>query len=113
MYAQPAGVIHVPPAVVPHAEVETEREVKRHRQRQEEDKEGKVGPRELHSEVPVDSDANEGQVRHKQRSEELLLHGHNNPDNHVLCGGAPCAGCQRLMWMHVLSATRQHRHVRA
>ncbi len=47
MYAQPTGVVRIPPAVIPHVEVITEREVKLHRQRQEEDKEGEVSPQEL------------------------------------------------------------------
>jgi hypothetical protein len=57
MYAQPTGVIHVPPAVIPQAEVVTKQEVKRHRQGQEEDEKGEVGPQELRSKVPVDGDA--------------------------------------------------------
>ncbi len=74
MYAQPAGVVRVPPTVVPHAEVVTKREVKCHHQGQEEDMEGTVGQRELHGEVTVDGNAKEGQVRHERCTEVLLLH---------------------------------------
>jgi hypothetical protein len=87
MYAQPAGVIHVPPAIVSQAEVVTKQEVKRHRQGQEEEEEGEVGLQELRSKVPVDGDAKEGQVQHKLHKEVLLLHQHE-PNDHVLCGGA-------------------------
>ncbi len=88
MYAQPAGVVRVPPAVVPHAEVVTKQEVKCHHQGQEEDKEGKVGPWELRDEVPVDGDAKEGQIWHMRHAEVLLLLQHG-PGGHVLHGGMP------------------------
>ncbi len=61
MYAQPTGVIHLPPAVVPQAEVVTKQEVNCH-QGQEEDKESEVGLWELHGKVPVDGNAKEGQI---------------------------------------------------
>ncbi len=66
----------------------TKQAVKRNWQGQEEDKEGKAGPRELCDKVPVDGNAKERQVRHEQRAEALLLHQHN-PDSHVMRGGAP------------------------
>jgi hypothetical protein len=97
----------------------TKREVKHHRQVQEEDEKGKVGPRELRSKVPVDGDAKEGQVWHKQRAEVLLLHRHDPNGmccmvaHHVLPLKYVAAGYRRLMRTHVHSATRQHRHIRA
>ncbi len=118
MYAQPAGVVCVPPTVVPHAEMVTKQEVKSHHHGQKEDEEGKVSLRELGNEVPVDGDAEEGQVQQKLCADILLLHQHN-PDGHVVYGGASLSpkvqatGHQCLMWTHVHSATRQHRHIRA